>query len=160
MGRPFLWPVVGSPNSEPAPEVLACALGRSVGPALLFFLSLGATKGALARLSSLRCDQLSLGTTELLSGFNGRLLEGQPWAGSDEHSGPGAGLVPFLNDGLLASSPQPSWSRSWLGWAGSTNAARAGEQCNEPDEPRGSRNEGAAAQWRARAWLRWGRRSF
>ena len=76
MGRPFLWPVVGLMKREPAPDVLACAFARSVGPALLFFLSLGATKVAPTHLSSLRCDQLSLGTTELLAGFNGRLLVG------------------------------------------------------------------------------------
>ena len=76
MGRPFLLPVDGSTNREPAPEVLACAFVRSVDPAFLFFPSLGATKVALAHLSSLRCDQLSLGTTELLAGFNGRLLVG------------------------------------------------------------------------------------
>jgi hypothetical protein len=94
MGRPFLWPVVGSTKQEPAPEGLACAFVRSVGPAPLFSLSLGATKVDLTLSSSLRCDQLSLGTTELLAGFNGRLLVGQPGAGSRQHSGPGAGL-PF-----------------------------------------------------------------
>ena len=111
MGRPFLLPVVGLMKREPAPELLACAFARSVGPALLFFLSLGATKVAPTLSSSLRCDQLSLGTTELLAGFNGRLLVGQPRAGSRQRSGPGAGL-PFLNDGLLASSSRHAWSRS------------------------------------------------
>ena len=83
MGRPFLWPVVGFTKQEHAPEVLACAFARSVGPALLFFPSLGATKGAPACLSSLRCDQLSLGTTELLAGFNGGLLVGHRGQGPD-----------------------------------------------------------------------------
>ncbi len=94
MGRPFLWPVVGSTKQEPASGGLACAFVRSVGPALLFFPSLGATKVAPAPLSSSRCDQLSLGTTELLAGFQWSASGGSPGAGSGEHSGPGAGL-PF-----------------------------------------------------------------
>ena len=80
MGRPFLWPVVGLMKREPAPDVLACAFARSVGPALLFFLSVGATKVALVLSSSLRFDQLSLGTTELLARFNCRLLVARTWA--------------------------------------------------------------------------------
>jgi hypothetical protein len=93
MGRPFLWPVVGLVKQEPAPELLACAFVRSVGPALSFLASLGATKVALTPSSSWRCDQLFSGTTELLAGFNGQLLVGRPRAGSREHSGPGAGLL-------------------------------------------------------------------
>ena len=83
MGRPFLWPVVGLAKQQPASHVQACAFARSVGPALLFFPSLGATKVSPAHLSSLRCDQPSLGTTELLAGFNGRLLAGQRGQGPD-----------------------------------------------------------------------------
>jgi hypothetical protein len=41
-----------------------------------FFWAVFAFFSAMMRLSSLRCDQLSLGTTELLAGFNGRLLSG------------------------------------------------------------------------------------
>jgi hypothetical protein len=94
MGRPFLWPEVGFSKQEPVPEVLGSAFARSVGPALSFCLSLGATKVALALLSSLRCDQLSLGTTELQGCFNERLLVGERYygAGSEEHAGPGADL--------------------------------------------------------------------
>ena len=114
MGRPFLWPVLGLVKREPAPEALACALARSVDPALLFFPSLGATRVAPALLSSSRFDQLSLGTTELLAGFNGRLLVGHPGAGSGEHTGPGAG-PPFPERrlaGILASAcvePLVAW---------------------------------------------------
>ena len=111
MGRPFLLPVVGSTNREPAPEVLACAFVRSVGPALLFFFSVGATKVALALSSSLRFDQLSFGTTELLAGFNGRLLAGQLGQGPTNTPAQ-VRVFPFLNDRLLASSPRPAWSRS------------------------------------------------
>jgi hypothetical protein len=111
MGRPFLWPVVGFTKQEPASEGLARAFVRSVGPALLFFPSLGATKAAPAHLSSSRCDQLSLGTTELLAGFNGRLLVGQPGQGP-ENTPAQVRVFSFMNDGLLASSPRPAWSRA------------------------------------------------
>jgi hypothetical protein len=111
-----MWPVVGHTKRERAPEVLACAFARSVGPALLFFLSLGATKVALALWSSLRCDQLSLGTTELRGCFNCQLSVGwrRHGAGSREHTSPGAGL-PFPERrlaGILASAclePLVAW---------------------------------------------------
>ncbi len=109
MGRPFLWPVVGSTKQEPASEGLACAFVRSVGPALLFFPSLGATKVAPALSSSSRCGQLSLGTTELLAGFNGRLLVGH-WGQGPENTPAQVRVFSFLNDCLLASSPAPAWS--------------------------------------------------
>ena len=111
MGRPFLWPMVGLTNQQPVPVLLGSAFVRSVGPALLFFLSLGATKVARALSSSLRCDQLSLGTTKLLAGFNGRLLVGHRRQGP-ENTPAQVRVFPFTNDGLLASSPRPSWSRS------------------------------------------------
>jgi hypothetical protein len=96
---------------EPAPELLACAFVRSVGPALLFFPPLGATKVAPAHLSPLRCDQLPVGTTELLVGFNGQLLVGQRMQGP-ENTPAQVRVFPSLNDGMLASSPRPAWSRS------------------------------------------------
>ena len=88
MGRPFLWPEVGFTKQEPAPEALASAFVRSAGPALLFCLSLGATKVAPAPLSSLRCDQLSLGTTELPGVLNGRLSVGEHREGQGPENTP------------------------------------------------------------------------
>ena len=109
MGRPFSLLVAGLTNQQPVFEVLGSAFVRSVGPAPLFCPSLGATKVAPAYLSSLRCDQLSLGTTELLPGS----MVGFLWV--TRRQGPQntpaqVRFFPFLNDGLLASSPAPAWS--------------------------------------------------
>jgi hypothetical protein len=109
MGRPFSLLVAGLTNQQPVLEVLGSAFVRSDGPALLFLPSLGATKVAPALLSSLRCDQLSLGTTELLPGSMGGFF----WV--NRRQGPQntpaqVRVSPFLNDGLLASSPAPAWS--------------------------------------------------
>jgi hypothetical protein len=111
MGRPFSLLVAGLTNQQPVLEVLGSAFVRSDGPALLFLPSLGATKVAPALSFSLRGDQLSLGTTELLAGFNGRLLVRHGGQGPQNTSAQ-VRFFPFLNDGLLASSPAPAWSRS------------------------------------------------
>ena len=108
MGRPFSLHGVGLTNQQPVLEVLGSAFVRSVGPALLFFPSLGATKVAPALVPSLRCDQLSLGTTELLPGS----MVGFLWV--NRRQGPQntpaqVRVFPFMNDGLLASSPAPAW---------------------------------------------------
>ncbi len=151
-GASFFRPKRGLAKREPAPDPPACALACPSDPALSFLLQCGATKVRPALLSSLPCDQLSRGTTELRGCFNGPLSVA--WrlnaAGSREHTGPGTAFL-FPSVGLLASSSRPAWSSTLLGWSGSTNAARAGEQRNEPDEPRGYRLKERRAKWRARA---------
>jgi hypothetical protein len=94
MEAPLFRPRRGVAKPEPAPEVLACALACPSESAFSFLLQCGATKVEPALLSSLPCDQLSLGTTELRSCFNKQLSVGRRLnaAGSREHTGPGADL--------------------------------------------------------------------